>query len=110
MTQDSAVLVYSSVAKVDAVPPGSAMKVEVGELPIALFNLNGEFYATDGLCSHAFASLAEGTVSGEQIECPLHGACFSIKTGKVLSEPATEDLRIYPVRVENGEIFVGVPE
>jgi nitrite reductase/ring-hydroxylating ferredoxin subunit len=110
MTQDSAMLVYSRVAKVGDVAPGSAVQVEIGELSVALFNLDGEFYATEGYCTHAFAALAEGSVNGEQIECPLHFACFSIKTGKVLSEPATEDLKTYPVRVENGEIFVGVPE
>jgi nitrite reductase/ring-hydroxylating ferredoxin subunit len=80
MTQDSAVFVYSRVAKVDDVAPGSALQVEIGELSIALFNLGGEFYATEGYCTHAFASLAEGSVNGEQIECPLHFACFSIKT------------------------------
>jgi nitrite reductase/ring-hydroxylating ferredoxin subunit len=110
MTPDSAVLVYFRAAKADDIAPGSAVQVDIGELSIALFNLDGEFYATEGYCTHAFASLAEGTVIGEQIECPLHFARFSIKTGKVLSEPATEDLKTYPVRVENGEIFVGLPE
>jgi len=110
MSQDSATLVFTRVAKVDEIKPDSPLKVEIGDLSIAVFNLDGELYAIDEICTHAYASLIEGFVNGDEIECPLHGACFSIKTGKVLSEPATTDLATYAVRVENGEVFVGVPQ
>lgn len=101
---------YSQVASLAEVAPGTAIKVEVGDHFIALFNLEGRIYATEAYCTHALALLTEGRVLGEEIECPLHAARFSIKTGKALCEPATEDLKTYPVKVENGAIFVGVPE
>ena len=54
-------------------------------------------------------SLVDGYIDGDEVECPLHGARFSIPTGAVLAEPATENLATYPVRVENDLILVGIP-
>lgn len=85
------------------------MKVQIGDHQLALYNVDGVFYATDEICTHAYASLADGYLMGDEIECPLHGACFSVKTGEALIEPATEPLKTYPVRIENGAVLVGVP-
>lgn len=101
---------YIAVAKVGDVAPGSVMKVDAAGRSIALFNLDGSYYATDEICTHAHASLAEGFVVDDCIECPLHGAMFSIKTGEALSAPATDPLTTYPVRLEADEILVGVPQ
>jgi nitrite reductase/ring-hydroxylating ferredoxin subunit len=76
---------------------------------IALCNVDGEFFAIDDVCTHAYASLADGYIEGDQVECPLHGACFDIRTGKVKSAPASVDLKTYPVKVEGDRIKVGVP-
>ena len=84
------------------------MRVAVGRKEIALYNLGGEFYATDDVCTHAYASMSDGYVEGDQIECPLHGACFEIKTGKALTPPANRDLATYPVKIEGDTILVGV--
>jgi tripartite-type tricarboxylate transporter receptor subunit TctC/nitrite reductase/ring-hydroxylating ferredoxin subunit len=110
MGQESANIIYSRVAKTGDVKPGSPLQVELGDAYIALFNLEGKFYAIEAYCTHALAALVEGRVQGENIECPLHAALFSIKTGEVVREPATEGLKTYPVRVENGDILVGIPE
>ena len=110
MTPIESSLVFVFVAKVSDVAQGAVIKVEVVGLDLAPFNLDGTFYATDEICTHAHASLAEGFVIGDTVECPLHGACFSIKTGEALSPPATKPLKTYPVRVENGEILVGVTQ
>ena len=101
---------FVCVAKVGDVAPGEVIKAEAAGKPIALFNLDGTYYATDEICSHAHASLAEGFVIDDCIECPLHGATFSIKTGEALSAPATEPIATYPVRVETNDILVGVPQ
>ncbi len=101
---------YVTVAKVADVPPGSVLRVEAAGRAIALYNLDGVFYATDEICTHAYASLAEGFVDGETIECPLHGAQFSIKTGEALSPPASEPLATYAVRVDGGELRVAIPK
>ena len=103
-------MVYSLVDNLSDVAPGTGIKVEVGDHYIGLFNVGGTIHAIEAYCSHALALLTEGRVLGEEIECPLHAARFSIKTGKALCEPATEDLRTYPVKIENGAILVGVPE
>lgn len=101
---------YIRVAKVADVPPGSVIRVEAAGRAIALYNLDGVFYATDEICTHAYASLADGFIDGEAIECPLHGAQFSIKTGEALSPPATEPIATYAVRVEGDDVLVAAPK
>jgi 3-phenylpropionate/trans-cinnamate dioxygenase ferredoxin subunit len=100
---------FIPVAKAESLAPGSVMKVEAEGLSFALYNLDGAFYATAEICSHAHASLAEGFIVDDTIECPLHGACFSIKTGEALSAPATDPILTFPVRVENGDVLIGMP-
>lgn len=85
--------------------PGEAIAVEV-DPPIALFNVDGEFYAIDDLCSHAFASLAEGYIYGDTVECAFHFAKFDIKTGKALTTPGFASVASYAVRVTDGAVFV----
>lgn len=109
MTMHEALHEFVAVAKAESFAPGSVMKVEVGGLSFAVYNLDGSFYATDEICSHAHASLADGFILDDTIECPLHGACFSIKTGEALSAPATDPILTYPVRVENGDVLIGIP-
>ena len=86
---------YVKVAKTSEIDDQCAKCVEVGGKSIALFNLGGEFFAIDELCTHEEAPLSEGFVEGDELECPLHAARFNIKTGNVLCEPAFEDLATY---------------
>lgn len=89
--------------------PGCVRCVEVLGRPIALYNLEGEFFATDDLCTHAEASLSEGQIQGDEIVCPLHFATFNIRSGACTGPPASDDLRTYPVRVSpSGLIEVAV--
>jgi nitrite reductase/ring-hydroxylating ferredoxin subunit len=74
--------------------------------PVAVFNLDGEFYATDDTCSHAESSLADGYIEDGAVECILHFARFCIKTGAALSAPAVDPVRTYPVKVEDGVVLV----
>lgn len=88
------------------VQPGCAKKIEAGQCELALFNLDGTFYATQNLCTHATASLAEGDiVDGDMIACPVHYGQFHIPTGQAMSFPCTVDLRTYKVFEEDGKIF-----
>ena len=90
-----------------AVADGEAVVVERSPLPpIAVFNLDGDFYATDDTCTHDKYSLADGYVDDGVVECALHMAKFNIRTGKVLSPPATEDVATYDVKVEDGIVYV----
>lgn len=100
---------FIRVAKAGELAPGSVLRVDVAGKALALYNLDGTYYATDDICTHAYASLAEGFLDGETIECPLHGATFSIKTGEALTAPAVEPLATYAVRVEGDDILVAIP-
>lgn len=97
------------VAKTDEIPEDEVKQVTIGELTLAIYNVDGTFYATNDTCTHAFASLSDGYVEDGVIECPLHAARYEIATGKVVDLPATEDLNSYPVRVEGEDIYVEVP-
>jgi nitrite reductase/ring-hydroxylating ferredoxin subunit len=85
---------------------GEVIGVEAGGCSIAIYDSDGDLYATDNICTHAYACLSDGWLEGETIECPLHAARFDIRTGKVLDPPATEDLKTYPVRVSGDDIEI----
>jgi naphthalene 1,2-dioxygenase ferredoxin component len=87
-------------------PPGEVLGVELAGRPIALYDVDGNVFATDNICTHAYARLSDGWLDGDLIECPLHAARFEVRTGKVLDPPATEDLKTYPVRIVGDEIQV----
>jgi len=84
---------------------GEVIGVEVAGNSIALYETEGQLFATDNICTHAYACLSDGWLDGEVI-CPLHAARFDIRSGKVLDPPATEDLKTYPVRVVDDEIQI----
>ena len=87
---------------------GEVIGVEIAGRSIALYDADGNLFATDNICTHAYACLSDGWLDGEVIECPLHAARFDIRSGKVLDPPATEDLKTYPVRIVDGEIQVRI--
>lgn len=79
---------------------------EYNSKQIAIFKLEDGYYAIDNRCSHEEAYLSEGEIEDGKIECPLHGAVFDIKTGKNLALPAVLPVKTYPVKVENGRIYI----
>ena len=101
---------FHPVAKIGDVSEEDVMGVFIGEEEIALYIVEGEFFATHGICTHENVGLADGFVDGDLIECPLHSACFEIKTGKAVNPPAEVDLQTYPVKVEGDTIYVGVEQ
>ena len=98
------------MANVDEIEADEALAVGVGDIEIALCNVDGTIYAINNICTHEYACLADGFIEGDAIECPLHQAQFHIPTGKVLSSPAVVDLQTYPVKVEGDEVYVQVTE
>ena len=99
---------FVTVATVDELPPGSRAVVEIEDRYIALFNVEGRYYAIEDRCTHDDGPLAEGELYGTVIECPRHGATFDITTGAVLSMPAVKPVPRYETRVENGEVQIAV--
>ena len=101
---------WLTVAAVDDVPEGGTLAVEAAGEAICLYKLGGRIYATQELCTHDEASLAEGYIEDDCIECPLHQARFHIPSGAVRAPPAMDDLRVYAVKIEHGEISVQLPQ
>ena len=101
---------YVKVADVGELSPGDMKTVEVGEEQILIVNINGNIHACDDICSHAYASLSEGDLNGEEVECPLHGSAFNVTTGEVLTPPADESVRVFEVRIDGQDILVGPPK
>jgi len=99
---------WVKVGKTDEVPEGTGKYFDIGGEPIAVFHSDGNFYATSDICTHEEASLSEGELEGEVVECPLHGARFNVRTGEVKSLPAVVKLKTYPVRVVDGSLEVEV--
>lgn len=88
------------------IAPGNALRVEAGGLTLAVFNLDGEFFVTDDLCTHGPGSLAEGYIDGDVVECNFHNGQFDIKTGAVVSPPCMVPVKTYKAIVENGRVLI----
>ena len=97
---------WTRVASLSALAVGEMIGVEVGDNSIAIYNVGGEIFATENLCTHAFAVLTDGMLDGDVIECPLHGGCFKVKTGEGLGPPVPSDLKTYPTRIVGDSIEV----
>ncbi|MEW6352987.1 MAG: non-heme iron oxygenase ferredoxin subunit [Pseudomonadota bacterium] len=97
---------WIDVAKVEEFGPGAQRVMDVDGALIAVFNIGGEYFAIEDVCTHDGGVLTGGRVEGDQIICPRHGARFCIKTGAALTAPAFEPTATFPVRVENGMVQV----
>jgi naphthalene 1,2-dioxygenase ferredoxin component len=90
----------------NALSDGEVVGVIVEGREIALYEMEGEVFATDDICTHAYAKLSDGWFDKGEIECPLHAGRFDARTGKATAPPCVDDLKTYQVRVEGGEIQV----
>ena len=97
---------WVDVAKTGEFAPGQWRVVDADGTRIVVFNLGGQYYAIEDVCTHDGGQLTGGLVEGEEIVCPRHGARFCIRTGAALTAPAYEPVATLPVRVENGVIQV----
>ena len=77
---------------------------------MAIYNVDGQFFATDNICTHGQARLCDGFLDGFEIECPHHQGKFDVRDGRATCEPATVAVRSYPVRVEGGRVWVLLPD
>jgi naphthalene 1,2-dioxygenase ferredoxin component len=91
-----------------ALSDGEVIGVVIAGHEIALYEMDGEVFATDDICTHAYAKLSDGWMEKGEIECPLHAGRFDIKTGKATAPPCVDDVKTYPARVEGGEIQIKV--
>ncbi len=100
---------WLAIMPADDLPAGNMVGVDIGDLSIALYHLDdGSYHATSNVCTHGNALLTDGWLDGCTIECPLHGGCFEVKTGKGICAPINTDLDIYPVRILDDTIYLAV--
>jgi 3-phenylpropionate/trans-cinnamate dioxygenase ferredoxin subunit len=103
-------LEFVPVAGVEDLPSGERLFLEIDDFNIVVFNIAGDLYAIADICSHDDGPLGDGELESEHsIACPRHGARFDIRSGKALTLPAVVDIPAYPVRVNHGQIEVGIP-
>lgn len=101
-------MAWQKVASFAMLPDGGVTGINVDGVPIALYRLGDDVFATRGTCTHALALLSQGWVEDGKIECPLHQGLFDIRTGKALCSPVTEDLRVYPARRDGDDVLIDV--
>ena len=99
---------FVKVTKVDELPPGERIVIEVDEHFIAVFNIGGQFYAIADLCTHDDGPLADGEVRGHIIECPRHSATFDLRNGAALTSPAVKPVPSYMVKVQGNDVLVNI--
>lgn len=101
---------YVEIAPASELPNGERLFIDIGDKPIVIFNIAGQFFAIGDVCSHDDGPLGDGTLEGLNIVCPRHGAEFDLRTGQAMQMPAVVDIPAYPVQVREGRIFIGVPK
>lgn len=99
---------YTWVAKMDDLAPGAMTSVRASGVAILLVNVDGEVHALSNFCTHSRCYLHNGKLKDKVVTCPCHFAEFDVTTGAVLAPPAKEPLTMYPVKVEDGDIFVAI--
>jgi len=102
--------IFIEIGPVSDLPPGERMFLEMADEPIVLFNIAGNIYAIGDVCTHDGGPLGDGDVDDHQVICPRHGARFDVRDGRALTMPAVVDAPSYPVQIEDGVIFLGVPK
>src|SRR5689334_6283442 len=96
----------TKVCATSDIPENTVKSFEVGDNVIAVYNVGGEFFATDNECTHGAASLADGILEDDIIECTLHFGAFNVKTGEAVQAPCFTALRTYKVEVKDDAVFV----
>ena len=104
----SAEVVFHRVARSGQIPDGYIRRFYVGDLECAVARLRGTVYATSNYCTHLDCLLSSGKLQDDGIRCSCHNSVFDLETGEPIQPPATEPIRTYPVREEDGQVMVGL--
>ena len=100
---------WHKVARKSALAEGEVLGASVGDKQVAVYLVGGEIYATDNICTHAYACLSDGYLEDGIIECPLHAGRFDLRNGAGQGAPIEADLPVYPVRIEGDDVLVQLP-
>jgi 3-phenylpropionate/trans-cinnamate dioxygenase ferredoxin component len=100
---------FYEIAPASELSNGERLFIEIEDTPIVLFNVAGQIFAIADTCTHDDGPLGDGDLEDHNIVCPRHGAEFDIRSGQAVAMPAVVDIPAYPVKVENGSIWLGLP-
>lgn len=99
---------WHKVTTVDEIPEDEVRGFYIEGTQIGISNVEGEYFCFENICTHAYALLSDGFLDGDKIECPLHQGLFCVRDGKAVDGPVDVDLRTFPLKIENDEIFVEI--
>lgn len=97
---------WQSVGRVADLPEGASKKIQLGDACVAVFHIEGQFFAISEMCPHRGGPLSEGHVKNFQVSCPWHAASFDLRTGQAISGPGRRNLQSYPIQINAGEIYL----
>lgn len=97
---------WVKVGAAEELTPGGWRVIDVDGAQVAVVNVDGRYYAIEDVCTHDGGELTGGHICGFEIECPRHGARFDLRTGKALCAPAYEPTAVFPIRIEDGVVYV----
>ena len=99
---------WIEVAKADSIEMEDLIRFDHGDKTFCVYRIEDGYFATDGICTHEAVHLEDGLVMDDEIECPMHQGIFNIKTGEAVSPPACDNLKTYPVKIENDMIYIDI--
>ena len=99
---------WIEVGKADSIKLEDLIRFDHADRTFCVYRLEDGYYATDGMCTHEAVHLEDGLVMDDEIECPMYQGIFNIKSGEAISPPACEDLKTYPVKVENDLVYINI--
>ena len=100
---------FDAIAKSSEIPEGERLFIEISGRSIVVFNIGGQLYAIEDICTHDNGPLGDGEVEGFEVICPRHGARFDVRDGRVTRLPAVQPVPHYPVRIVGDTVEVGIP-
>lgn len=101
---------FVKVATVGELLPGDRKIIDFEDVTVALFNVDGNYYCIEDVCTHDGGPVAEGEIEGNAISCPRHGALFDLRDGSALSMPAVLPVKTFQVKIDGEDIFVETPD
>lgn len=99
---------YIEATSLSDIPEGGIFKLRLNGEPLILTRVSGEVFCVIDRCSHEDVPLSLGCIKGDRIKCSYHGSYFSLRTGEPTDEPADSPIRVFPVKVEDGKVYVNM--
>ena len=98
--------VWTDLMSMDDTFEGEVVRLDTGNKNLAVYNVDGNLYCTDNVCTHGNALLSDGFLEGHEIECPFHQGRFDIRDGRVMCDPVDKPIKTNPIKAEDGRVFI----